>query len=393
MNSLLKSLFFAGIASLMYSCGSDADDVVILESEICLKSSVSAPLSRVSSLDCQSVQLVSGRQVGVVIEGGDSEHVNVPWLSQSDGTLQNGGNSIYWSDSPISVYGYHPYDASWACSDAQETFSVSQDQSQEDGYLSSDLLWAKSVSSQSASPVHLTFKHMLSKVNVTLVGDAVGSMSDYSIHICNTRPSVSFNPISGILGNATGTAIDICAVVGSSKTASSIIVPQTCLKDSPFIKVQHAGTVYYYTLPSDKTFESGCSYSYTLSIDKKLSDISLVSENISSWTDERLEGVASETSVPQSFLIWSESEDASTLDLSNPVATRSSLSGLSGTYTAPGGKYLWIVTPQTLTSFTMGGFPCPYETFGSTEKNGVTYNLYRMRILPDSGIKMILTFS
>ena len=67
-------------------------------------------------------------------------------------------------------------------------------------------------------------------------------------------------------------------------TSTAIIVPQTVASGTKFIKVELNGNTYNYTLPTEKTFESGHSYSFTLNLTKGL-EVNLLSEKINPWTE------------------------------------------------------------------------------------------------------------
>ena len=132
--ALVATMFGASFSA----CSNEAEEVLAQESEIKLTSEITP--SRVTSLDYQSEQIVKGQQVGVTITDAKSEHVNINWEAQEDGTLLNLGNMLYWGDGKAIVKSYHPYNSTWKGIDQMESFSVAVDQTENSGYLQSDLL-------------------------------------------------------------------------------------------------------------------------------------------------------------------------------------------------------------------------------------------------------------
>lgn len=174
-----------------------------------------------------------------------------------------------------------------------ELFTVSTDQSIEENYLNSDLLWVKETASRTTDAIPLTFTHKLAKINITLTSEnSNADLSDATIYVCGTKIETNFNPLTGVLTDVTyANTEDIKAGVttNGAATASAIIIPQTINADARFIKVVQGTKIYYYTMPSEKTFESGKSYSYTLKVKEK-EKVILVSSKVTNWIDEGIEG-------------------------------------------------------------------------------------------------------
>ena len=250
------------------SCTNDAEEIFSLESEIKLTSEITP--SRVTSLDYQSTQIVEGQQVGVTITGAKSEHKNVPWAVGADGALTNGGDAVYYGNGTATITAYHPFNDVWNENTSYE-FSVSTDQSSEESYRNSDLLWATTTSSKTETAVPLTFSHMLAKINVTLTSDEIEDLSGATISICGTNIATIFNPSTGKLSAATANVQEIKAGVTTEEayTASAIVVPQTVVGNTKFIKVALGDKIFYYTLSTDKDLKSGYSHNYTLTIKEK----------------------------------------------------------------------------------------------------------------------------
>ena len=277
---------FVALASFS-ACTNDTEDILTQESEIKLTSEITP--SRVNSLNYQSTQIVQGQQVGVTIIGARTEHNNVAWIAGSNGILTNTGSTLYWGKSDVSIRAYHPFNADWTGS--CHTFSVNTDQSSDENYLNSDLLWTSTTASKSSNPISLNFLHKLAKINVTLTSEDIDDLSNATISICGTNITTDFNPNNGELSNSSNTQ-DIIAgtTTVNASTAAAIIVPQTIPNGTHLIKVSHNNKNFIYTLPVDKTFESGHSYSYTLNIKEKLVEVEVESDNITDWNDEGITG-------------------------------------------------------------------------------------------------------
>lgn len=269
------------------------------------------PAARVTALDRQSTRIAEGQQVGVTIEGAQRPHTNVAWTVGSDGQMVNSGDALYWTNSDISVVAYHPYQADWS-TDAEMSFSVATDQSDDESYLNSDLLWVSTTASKSEDPVSLMFSHKLAKVNVTLQSDSQSDLSDAVISICRTNITTNFNPVTGELSAPALTDVeDIKAgtTTSTAYTASAIVVPQTVASGTQFIKVELDNTIYYYTLSADKELVGGHAYHYTLKLKEKV-NLSLVSYNISDWVSEEIAADADEHSIKMTVTL----EEAGTLN-------------------------------------------------------------------------------
>lgn len=224
------------------------------------------PSTRVPGEGLQSTRIAGGRTLGVTITGAQSVHANAAWTAGEDGSLTPVDEKVKWGDTDIGIVAYHPHDAGWTGS--AHTFTVRTDQSTEEGYLSSDLLWATATASPADQPVKLDFTHKLSKLTVTLSSDDIDDLSGAEIRVCATKVSAGFNPLSGALSDAAGSVAEINAgsLTESLSTVSAIVVPQKVKAGSELIKIVHADKEYKYTLLEDMTFKSGYSYHWVLKI-------------------------------------------------------------------------------------------------------------------------------
>ena len=274
----LISLFMATILlnCCFLSCISGVEEFFVQDGTIRLTSEITST-SRVIDQTLQSTQIVEGQQVGVTITGAASEHENVAWVVAKNGSLSNTDTFVYWGSTDATITAYHPYNSSWI--GTNHTFTVSTDQSKEEGYLNSDLLWAITTASATTNPVALNFTHKLSKINVTLVNKGNENISNATITLCGVNIATGFNPQTGELYAVTENVADIKASVTteSAYTASAIIVPQTMKSGSRFIKITFEDKDYHYTLPEEQVFESGQVYHFTIELN--------ISDNSNAKTD------------------------------------------------------------------------------------------------------------
>lgn len=254
--------FLVGLSA----CSNGVEEVTVPERVIELTGEIAS--SRASALDCQSTQIVVGRQVGVTIEGAQTAHENGAWLAGKGGSLTNTGADVFWNTTDVTITAYHPYHAGWT--GGSQVFSVSTDQSTDEGYLNSDLLWATTTASPSNKPVALKFTHQLAKINVILSSDDIADLSNATITICGTNIATGFHPETGALTTVEKKVADIKASVTTSTayTGSAIIVPQKLANGTQFVKVTYKDYDYEYLLSADMDFKPGRSYTFSLKMKK-----------------------------------------------------------------------------------------------------------------------------
>jgi len=267
-HALVRHLL-ATLLLVLTACTPESKEQFFRENEIKLNGYVTSG-GRGTDQDLQSTMIAEGQQVGVTILGASSKHTNVCWTAGENGILVNTGAAAYWSGSDITVRAYHPYHADWTA--ANQVFHVQTDQTTDEGYLDSDLLWASTTASKSNLPVDLPFTHKLSKINVTLFSDGNHDLSKALITLCGTNTATGFNLETGELFAVEEKIADIQASITTADayTASAVIVPQTLEEGSQFIKITLGEEDFHYTLPTDQVFESGQAYNFTLKV--KLED-------------------------------------------------------------------------------------------------------------------------
>ncbi len=196
------------------------------------------------------------------------------YVASSDAALEIGGNlvnnealtydsnnwtakrTLYWDEGTYNAYAYYPY-IEGVSSIEDQPFSVSLDQSTKKtdtalgGYEASDLLFATSKGiTASASPINLTFKHIMSKLTIRLVKgeDFEGEMpTTADVYIHNTVPTATIDLQAGVATRyVKGTRQTITANQEDDFVYSAIIVPQRVENRMPLIEVIMKGVSYLF---------------------------------------------------------------------------------------------------------------------------------------------------
>lgn len=211
------------------------------------------------------------RATATNFEGGDRIGL---YVAQADAPLEIGGNlvnnealtyngsswtaahTLYWDEGTYNAYAYYPYIQGVSSIDDQP-FSVATDQSTAKtatalgGYEASDLLFATSKGIKaSASPINLTFKHIMSKLKIRLVKgeDFEGEMpTTAQVYIHNTVPTATIDLQAGMATRyVKGSQQTITAHQDDDYVFSAILVPQRVENRQPLVEVVMKGVSYMY---------------------------------------------------------------------------------------------------------------------------------------------------
>ena len=196
------------------------------------------------------------------------------YVAQADAPLEIGGNlvnnealthngsswtaahTLYWDEGTYNAYAYYPYMQGVSSIDDQP-FSVATDQSTAKtatalgGYEASDLLFATTKGIKaSASPINLTFKHIMSKIKIRLIKgeDFEGEMpATADVYIHNTVPTATVDLQAGVATRyVKGTRQTIKAQQEGAYSYSAIVVPQRIDNRQPLVEVVMKGVSYLF---------------------------------------------------------------------------------------------------------------------------------------------------
>ena len=173
-----------------------------------------------------------------------------------DGSQWTAARTLYWDEGTYNAYAYYPYikDVS---SVEDQLFSVSVDQSTArtstslGGYEASDLLFAVSKDiTASTSPIHLTFRHIMSKLKIRLIKgeDFEGEMpTTATVYVHSTVPTATVDLQAGVVTRyVKGSRQTIVARQDGDTSYSAIIVPQRLDNRVPLVEVVMNGVSYFY---------------------------------------------------------------------------------------------------------------------------------------------------
>lgn len=276
-------------------------------------SSKVAELTRTGTYDLDT-KIANGEKVWLYIDKATGPtQIYGKELTANGSTGFTGGDDMSYpaGEASISLYAFHgniSYDpGSGVTSDMPDnyptvefTHAVKADQKTEANYAKSDLLYAKETKTQQAvkdasGAVALTFKHLLSKIEVVLKkGTGMDAVNITKVEILNTKLKGTFTP-----AKATGADAVAVTVAATDNTAApieinanltelsgdvlneAIIIPQTVANEAQFIKVTlSTGGELFYKLKKETTFAKGTKYKYTITAN--LTDLTVTSE-VTGW--------------------------------------------------------------------------------------------------------------
>lgn len=313
-NKKMKTrLFMSMAAAAVILAGCNNEETDNWAGEIRLSSGLTTQQTRSIATGLQGDQIADGIHVGFFINEATSQSPTTTYPQNLDYTANGSGSfsgtAVYYpqSGTGVNIYAYAPWKDALAL-DGTYVFSTKQDQSLDADYLASDLLWGQPMKQEgngyeTANPVagtknsvSVSFKHLLSKIQVTLIPDASSGLTadDFKgakLEILSVKPDVSLTLANGNISVATGTPASVIAATyddaatPTALTAAAIVVPQTFTKDTKFMKVTLAtGGELFYTLPDadgDLTLESGKVYTYDITV--KLTRLTVTS-TIDDWS-------------------------------------------------------------------------------------------------------------
>ena len=300
----MRTRFFmsmAAAAMILAGCSNEENEAVDnWNGEIRLSSGlVVQQVTRSIETDKQSTQIAENNHVGFFINEDVTESPTTTYTQNLDYTADGGGNftgtTVYYPQSGkgVNIYAYAPWKDGLTL-DGNYPFTVKTDQSEVNAYIASDLLWGQPMKEETPdtyitanpvartkTPVPVTFKHLLSKIEVTLKvgkGLTVDHFKGATLTILNTKPTTNLTLKDGNISEASGIPTDIIAAsygqetTSATLTAAAIVVPQTITKGTKFMKLHlTTGGDLYYTLPNgsadeDLLLESGKIYKYEITV-------------------------------------------------------------------------------------------------------------------------------
>ncbi|WP_289090890.1 fimbrillin family protein [uncultured Bacteroides sp.] len=211
---------------------------------------------------------------------------------ESGWTIQ--GEQLLWksNDATVTYYAYLPYTGT--VSDATNyAFTVHTDQSSEDNVKVSDLLYTGQQPATPGTALDITFKHALSKLNVTLKKGSEledgQNLTFTSVTLSNCATATTVNLTAGTAGTATnsGQTITLYAATANEKY-ECILVPQTFNQTLKVEITDNNGKVYTFKSDNELTFSSGKQYTLNLTVGRDKVTTGTISAK--SWGEEQQGG-------------------------------------------------------------------------------------------------------
>ena len=262
-----KIFFAAALSALMLSACSSDDTALsqpAAEGEVAfqLTSSTVQAVAHRAATNLNETKLTSG-DVSVFIS--TNYATQYTYTAQSDGSLTSASTAYYPNDgSEIDIAACYPASASSDASSAA-TFNVSADQSSDENYIASDLLWAQATGKSKASgSVALAFQHKMAKiiVNVT-AGSGVTSIGNITLK--NIKRRVSFTASTGVVSAAQEIGGNTDVLIGGNNNAACI--PAQTLNGEFLTIVTDQGTATY-SFTSSKEVVAGNQYTLNITVNR-----------------------------------------------------------------------------------------------------------------------------
>jgi hypothetical protein len=285
-------LAMAGVASMvaLTACSSDEAEGLVSNSDVIKITSVLKQTR--STTDYQNAALSENNTVGVFVTSNDETIENGKNNKHTvSGTKLESENEMVYpkgNNPKVSVYAYAPYAEDFDLASANN-FSVATDQTSEESYLASDLLYAKAVDhAKESGDVKLSFTHQLSQLKIT-ISNTAQDLTYATVKVSGTKVATSFNPSTGELGEATGDATDIVAAsnLGDVTTVYAVVVPQELTAGTELVKIVTVDKTFTAAVASNVTFEAGKAYSFNVSVNASSStDVALNDVELAAWTED-----------------------------------------------------------------------------------------------------------
>jgi len=282
----------------LFSCSQEEKEDIMLTQgpqRMLLTSTVSQ--TRSTNLNIQTSQLVNGNTAGVFIT--DEEETllsdNIKLTADGDGGFIYSRDLFWPLEGKASVYAYGPYQEDWAAQYGKDmTFTVAADQTTDDGYLASDLVYGVPAISnpvkQSTSAVALSFVHKLVKVNITITNETKTSLEGAVVSLKDMANAVTFNTKTGALGKSSGTgAVSVAKLSSNADTyrCSAITVPQTLAYGSKVVRLEMKdGSSHVATLRTDIDLESGKTYNFSIIVSVGGPELNVTASTLAKWDND-----------------------------------------------------------------------------------------------------------
>ena len=308
LSTLSRSLMLGVVMLLPVSCIEDSmDKSATGEGMVPINLTISpkAVSTRTATTDIQSAQLASGQTFYAYFTSADVVPRSTTFTADGAGGTTPASQPYFkLSETSTGVRAYYPS----SVTEATTSFTVEANQSGDDAYRASDLMFASSNITKvfPASTGALTFAHKMAKIRVNVTVNAGVSVS--SVKLKNIKRQAPFTASTGAMGTAVSSgSTDVTMFTSAGETSNfscvALVPPQSAAANATLITVTTANHTLVYEVPSAVTFASGYQYVYNVSVfDSQL----IVTTNITAWdttpADQAGQGTLNRPKLPIEYI-------------------------------------------------------------------------------------------
>jgi len=271
-NRLFGMMLLSAATALLTSCTNDLTDERQGEVPITLTTAViesQDPMATRADADVQSTQLPSGATFVAEFSGDDVSVSSAIYTADGSGgaitTMQPCFTLSSSASSSTTVHAYCP-------SKASGTFSVQANQSTDDAYKASDLMYATADIHKSSPTGALTFAHKMAKIIVNAtVGDGISSITavkivggSRTVNITDATTCTLGTTLTDALSASSPITVWTGSQTSGTLSCAALIPPQT-VTNSDFLVITADGEDFIYNVDS-KAFATGLSYTFNVTI-------------------------------------------------------------------------------------------------------------------------------
>ena len=273
------------VMALLVACSSDNNEATG-EGMVPINLTISpkAVSTRTATTDIQSAQLASGQTFYAYFTSADVVPRSSTFTADGAGGTTPASQPYFkLSETSTGVRAYYPS----SVTEATTSFTVEANQSGDDAYRASDLMFASANITKvfPASTGALTFAHKMAKVRVQTVNNGSNVKT---ITLKSVKRQVPFTASTGAVGAATVSgATDVTMFSNTGQTSDidcvALIPPQAMTSGTTLIEVTtalHSSSPLTYQLPATISFASGMQYIFTVNVHE---ESLIVSCNVTAW--------------------------------------------------------------------------------------------------------------
>ena len=219
-----------------------------------------------AATNLNDANIAAGRAVKVCVStDGGTSYTGYDYTTVAGGSMTAPSNKPYYpAEGTVKIVAYHPVDAG-------STFTVAADQTSDDNYNKSDLMFSNNITNQAktSDPVTLQFTHKMAKLVVTATaGEDVSEIR--AITLKQVKRQVSFDQTTGDVGEAevVGSTDVVLFKDGTATTGEgAALIPAQTITGDVIEVVTDLGTATY-NVPAGKAFAANTKYTIGITVNR-----------------------------------------------------------------------------------------------------------------------------